>query len=69
LKVKCLLKVELPPRAQEASGSNSDAPTTCFNELWLCRLNRADLAPQGYYLLFIVNTSAVPSVAPFVPIQ
>ena len=27
------------------------------------------LAPPGYYLLFIVNASGVPSVAPFVQLQ
>jgi hypothetical protein len=28
-----------------------------------------DLAPPGYYMLFIVNSSGVPSVAPFVKVQ
>jgi hypothetical protein len=29
----------------------------------------ANLAPPGYYMLFIVNTNGVPSIAPFVKIQ
>jgi hypothetical protein len=29
----------------------------------------ANLAQPGYYMLFIVNSSGVPSVAPFVQLQ
>jgi hypothetical protein len=29
----------------------------------------ANLAPPGYYMLFILSTNGVPSVAPFVQIQ
>jgi hypothetical protein len=28
-----------------------------------------NLAPPGYYMLFILNTNGVPSIAPFVQIQ
>jgi len=28
-----------------------------------------NLAPPGYYMLFIVNNSGVPSIAPFVQVQ
>jgi hypothetical protein len=28
-----------------------------------------NLAPPGYYMLFIVNSTGVPSVAPFVQVQ
>jgi Domain of unknown function (DUF1929) len=28
-----------------------------------------NLAPPGYYMLFILNTNGVPSVAPFVQIR
>ena len=29
----------------------------------------ANVAPPGYYMLFIVDTNGVPSVAPFVKVQ
>jgi hypothetical protein len=29
----------------------------------------ANFAPPGYYMLFIVNSSGIPSVAPFVQLQ
>jgi hypothetical protein len=42
---------------QAAAGLNVQAPAN------------ANLAPPGYYLLFIVDTNGVPSVAPFVKLQ
>ena len=29
----------------------------------------ANFAPPGYYMLFIVNSSGIPSIAPFVQLQ
>jgi len=29
----------------------------------------SNLAPPGYYMLFLVNSAGVPSVAPFVQVQ
>jgi hypothetical protein len=42
---------------QVAGGLNITAPAN------------ANLAPPGYYLLFIVNSNGVPSIAPFVQLQ
>jgi len=43
--------------------------TTTSDELTVTAPANGNLAPPGYYMLFIINTSGVPSVASFVRLQ